>query len=122
MVSNGHELCNQVPTILTHACCLEKFSSHSQFLHSDVTHAIRDTIPVIFLTYPAIANIIFSSLPTSMTKKYPGQMPYQNHFPNISGRKLHQIFYQVRIELFLSSLFCHSLGIPQHYSACNLIS
>ena len=49
-------------------------------------------------------------------------MPYQNQFPNIYGKKLHQIFHQVRIELLPSSLFWRILRIPQHYSASNYIS
>ena len=98
-----------MPKLLTHTCCLE---------NCDVTHAIRDTIPVIFLTHPAMINIIFFV----HAKQDPGQTPYQNQFPNIYGKKLHQIFHQVRIELLSSSLVWHILGIPQHYSASNLIS
>ena len=80
-----------------------------------------ETIPVIFLTYPAITNTIF--LPSVRPcQKNPGQTLYQNQFPNIFGKKLHQIFHHVRTELLPSSLFWHILGIPQHYYASNLIS
>ena len=101
-----------MPKILTHTCCLE---------NCDVTHAIRDTIPVIFLTYPAITNTI--CVPSVCPRqKRPWTNALSKSISQHLWENLHQIFHQVRIELLPSSLFWHILGIPQHYSSSNLIS
>ena len=89
-------------------------------MHSDVTHAIRDTIPVIFLTYSAITITTF--LPSVRPRQRTWTNALSKSISQHLWEKLHQIFHQVRVDLLPTSLFWHILGIPQHYSASNLIS